>query len=117
MHSAGQCTHQISYATPLAHNSKVGNDGFGKDLIESLKESGVSVKYVMRTDEAPSAVGNVQLETAAEHTVNRICVVPGANMKIKVEDVAFLKNEISKYDLVILQLEKNNIGYGQFLGG
>ena len=26
-------------------------------------------------------------------------------MKIKVEDVAFLKNEISKYDLVILQLE------------
>ena len=102
---ANQAVQAAKLGAEVTMVGKVGNDGFGKDLIESLKESGVSVKYVMRTDEAPSAVGNVQLETAAEHTVNRICVVPGANMKIKVEDVAFLKNEISKYDLVILQLE------------
>lgn len=84
---------------------KVGRDTFGDILLESAKLSGVNVSHVLRSEKAPSAVGNVQLEVSEENAANRIIVVPGANMDITIEDVAFLEEEIAQFDLVLLQLE------------
>ena len=47
----------------------------------------------------------ILLEQTARGSKNRIIVVPGANMAITPEDIAFLKEEISQYDLLMLQLE------------
>ena len=38
-------------------------------------------------------------------TENRIIVVPGANMTITPEEIAFLETEIGQFDMVLLQLE------------
>jgi ribokinase len=60
----------------------------------------------MRDETCSSAVSNIILEVVpGQKTKNRIIVVPGANMKLTVEDVEFLKEKISEYDLVIMQLE------------
>ena len=85
---------------------KVGADVFGNDLINSAEASGIDVSHVVRDQNNPSAVGNIILEVKeGEKSKNRIIVVPGANMAITEDDVAFLKEEIKQYDMVILQLE------------
>lgn len=84
---------------------KVGNDDFGEKLIESAKTSGVNTDYVLKSEKFPSAVGNVQVQSNESGTENRIIVVPGANMDINPCEVAFLKEKISEYDMVILQNE------------
>ena len=56
--------------------------------------------------ENPSSVGNVQLQVGEDgSTENRIIVVPGANMTITPEEIAFLETEIGQFDMVLLQLE------------
>ena len=84
---------------------KVGNDDFGRNLINSAKASGVNTDYIFITDSAPSAVGNVQIQKTENGTENRIIVVPGANFELTVEDVAILEDKISEFDIVILQHE------------
>lgn len=84
---------------------KVGRDAFGDAMLKSVGDSGVDVSGVLRSDKEPSAVGNVQIEVRDGQTNNRIVVVSGANMAIRAEDVAFLREDIARYDMVILQLE------------
>lgn len=83
----------------------VGRDSFGQELLGSLAGAGVDVSRVLISDALPSAVGNVQLEVRDGQTHNRIIVVPGANMGLTPQDVAFLEDTIGQYDMVILQLE------------
>ena len=83
----------------------VGDDDFGKRLRKSAEESGVNTQWLFTTDKAPTAVGNVQIREGEQGTENRIIVVPGANHVLTEADVAFLKDHISQYDMVILQLE------------
>lgn len=83
----------------------VGEDAFGTEMIASVQASGVNVSHIMKTDKASSAIGHIQIEKTEDHVQNRILVVPGANMCITPEHIAFLKDEIGQYDLVLLQLE------------
>lgn len=84
---------------------KVGKDAYGKVLVETLRGSGVDVKYISTTEKVSTGVANIILEISKDKTDNRIIVVPGANYEIMPEDVAFLKDDISNYDIVILQQE------------
>lgn len=84
---------------------KVGNDDFGRNLINSAKASAVNTDYIFTTESAPTAVGNVQIQKTDKGTENRIIVVPGANHKLTLEDVAFLEKKISDFDMVIMQHE------------
>lgn len=102
---ANQAVQAARLGADVTMVGRVGNDDFGKNLINSANMSGVNTKYVFVTDDAPTAVGNVQIQKNEEGTENRIIVVPGANHKITLEDVAFLKDSISQYDIVIMQHE------------
>lgn len=85
---------------------KVGNDAFGREMIDSCVESGVNCSKVMIDKEHPSAVGNVQLQVDKNgKTQNRIIVVSGANMEIRTDELRYLETEINNYDMVLLQLE------------
>ena len=85
---------------------KVGDDAFGRDLVGACEESGIDCSGVMVDLENPSSVGNVQLQVGEDgSTENRIIVVPGANMTITPEEIAFLETEIGQFDMVLLQLE------------
>ncbi len=102
---ANQAVQAARLGAQVTMVGRVGNDDFGKNLISSLEESGVDTQYVFITDDAPSAVGNVQIQKNENGTENRIIVVPGANHKLTVQDVEFLKETIKNYDMVILQHE------------
>lgn len=85
----------------------VGDDAFGRELTASLAASGIDTRYIFTAPEGvSSAIGSITLTTQNGVTLNnRIIVVPGANMRITPQDVAFLKEDIGQYDCVILQLE------------
>ena len=83
----------------------VGQDAFGDEMLASLRASGVDTRHILRTAQAPSAVGHIQIEKTKDHVQNRIVVAPGANLCIAPEHVAFLREEIGQYDMVLLQLE------------
>ena len=85
---------------------RVGDDDFGRRLTASAQEAGVDVSHVAVDKSQPSAVGNVLLETdEAGKSRNRIVVIPGANMAVAPQDLAFLKDQAGAYDMVLLQHE------------
>lgn len=102
---ANQAVQAARLGADVTMVGKVGCDAFGDALLDSARASGVNVSHVLRAEDAPSAVGNVQLELGDGKCANRIIVVPGANMTITPEEVAFLEDEIAQYDMVLLQLE------------
>ena len=102
---ANQAVQAARLGADVTMVGKVGNDDFGRNLINSAKESGVNTEYIFVTDSAPTAVGNVQIQKNEKGTENRIIVVPGANFELTVEDVAFLEEKIADFDMVIMQHE------------
>ena len=108
--SGGKGANQAVQAARLGADvtmiGRVGEDAFGQEMISSLQASGVHTEHILKTADVSSAIGNVQLEKHEDGTTaNRIIVVSGANMKITPEDVAFLKEGIAEYDMVILQYD------------
>ena len=102
---ANQAVQSARSGAEVTMVGKVGQDAFGDAMLQSVGSSGVNVERVIRSETEPSAVGNVQIEEKDGQTNNRIIVVSGANMAITPEEVAFLKEEVAQYDMVILQLE------------
>ena len=102
---ANQAVQSARSGAEVTMVGKVGRDAFGDAMLQSVGSSGVNVERVIRSETEPSAVGNVQIEEKDGQTNNRIIVVSGANMAITPEEVAFLKEEVDQYDMVILQLE------------
>nr|WP_243112543.1 ribokinase [Caproiciproducens sp. NJN-50] len=83
----------------------VGDDAFGKKMLNTVRESGVDISHVKVSRGHSSGVGNIQLEVSENRTQNRILVVPGANYDLTPDDLSWLENSIGSYDLVMLQLE------------
>ncbi|MHB8062868.1 MAG: ribokinase [Ruminiclostridium sp.] len=106
----GKGANQAVQAARLGVNvtmvGKLGKDMFGDGLLKAIQEAGINTDHILRDETCSSAVSNIILEVVpGKKTKNRIIVVPGSNMKITVDDVEFLKEQISDYDLVIMQLE------------
>ncbi len=102
---ANQAVQAARLGADVTMVGKVGNDDFGKRLVASAREAGIHTEHVSVDPSVSSAVGNVQLEVKGGETRNRIIVVPGANGTISPGDVAFLKDAVGEYDMVILQHE------------
>lgn len=102
---ANQAFQMARLGAQVAMVGKVGQDDFGSAMIASLKAAGVDTAHIMRTDEASSAIGNVQVEAREGGSQNRIIVVSGANMLIRPEDVRFLREAVAGYDMVLMQHE------------
>ncbi len=101
---ANQAVQAARLGAQVSMLGKVGDDGYGRELLASLRAAGVNVEHVTLS-EKHSAIGNIQLEVTESGTANRILVIPGANMDIRQADIAFLQEEITNYDMVMLQLE------------
>ena len=84
---------------------QVGDDAFGKIMTDTAAAAGVDVSHVTVDPNESSGVGHITLEVTEHGAQNRITVCPGANFTITVEDVAWLKDEIGSYDLVMMQFE------------
>ena len=88
---------------------KVGEDGFGQTLINSLKNDKVDTTY---TQTSKGATG-VALITVDKNAQNSIVVSPGANFEVKEDDIDNNIEAIKNSDIVVLQLETplNTIKY------
>ncbi|ANU22252.1 ribokinase [Planococcus donghaensis] len=78
----------------------VGQDAFGTELLAGLKNEGVLIDQVKRTD-GTSGIANILLSEGD----NRIIVVPGANHSVTTEEIDALADQLVKSELVIMQLE------------
>ena len=88
---------------------KVGGDGFGQTLINSLKNDKVDTTYIQTSKGATG----VALITVDKNAQNSIVVSPGANFEVKEDDIDNNIEAIKNSDIVVLQLETplNTIKY------
>ncbi len=84
---------------------QVGADAFGREMLDTAAKAGVDISHVPMDSSVSSGVGHILLEVSEHGAQNRITVIPGANFTITTDQVAWLKDEIGKFDLVMLQLE------------
>lgn len=79
---------------------KVGADGFGETLIQTLQASGAEVGFIDKVTDASTGVALITVQDSGE---NSIIVVPGANQHLTVSDVE--KVDLNQYAVAVTQLE------------
>ena len=99
---AVQCARLGAHVTMVG---QVGDDAFGKIMTDTAAAAGVDVSHVSVDKNESSGVGHIVLEVTEHGAQNRITVCPGANFTLTVDDVAWLKDEIGSYDMVMMQFE------------
>lgn len=81
---------------------KVGNDGFGKEVLEIIKKENVETSQILRDETAGTGLAVINVDKNAE---NMIIVIPGANHALDNSDVERAKSFLETADLLMLQLE------------
>jgi len=81
---------------------RVGNDMFGAANINGLKEAGVNVEYIEKSDTAPTSVACITVDHKGE---NSIVVTLGANLELSTERVKELEDVIAGAAMVLCQFE------------
>lgn len=85
---------------------KLGCDSNAEEMLAACHKAGLNTQFVMRDGQENTGCSVIILEKEADgSTKNRIIVISGANMAIRPREIAFLKEQISQYDMVVLQLE------------
>ncbi len=79
----------------------VGNDSNGTAMLENFKKQGVKTDHIQVLDGIPTGTAII---TVGEKD-NTIIVVPGANAKVDIAYVDTIKEELKKYDMIVLQHE------------
>lgn len=87
--------------TEVTMLGKVGNDSFGNDLINSMKNSGVNTEYIERSENS-TGIAKIIVEGNGQ---NRILVVSGANMDVDKDYIDRHIDVIKNADIVVTQLE------------
>lgn len=80
----------------------VGDDSFGRELVENLSKEGVDTSHVFVQPKVSSGVALIQVDDQAQ---NSIAVASGANFRLSSEYVEKAMQAIEKIDVVVLQLE------------
>lgn len=105
MNAGGKGANQAVAAARMGGNvtlvAKVGNDIFGKQTIDGLKEENINLSYVFIDAEAPSGTALIMVNNKGE---NCIVVAPGANANLLPADIEKVKN-IAEAALILIQLE------------
>lgn len=83
----------------------VGGDLFAEKLLAATRESGVDVSRVKTDPTVCSGIGHVLLEVTESSAQNRITVISGANLALTLDDVAWIRDAVGSYDMVLLQME------------
>lgn len=82
--------------------SKVGNDIFGKEVLQELKKEGINTDFIISDLENPSGVALITVDSKGE---NSIVVVQGSNGALTPEDIQKAIREFSKIEILLMQLE------------
>ena len=81
---------------------KVGNDNYGREMIEKFQKDGIDTQYVTATDQAATGIAVITVDANGENT---IVVASGANGLLTSEDIRNAEPAISQADVLLMQLE------------
>lgn len=79
----------------------VGNDSFGKTLVEHLTNEGINTENIMKVKDTSTGIASIIVSEAD----NSIIVVPGANNHITPEVIEKHEDKIINSNILLLQLE------------
>ena len=103
---ANQAVQAARLGAQVTMCGKLGYDSNGKELLSACEEAGIRTEHILYDPSEPSGCAVIILEEKPNQSAeNRIVVIPGSNMRITQEDIAFLQEGITDYDMVMLQLE------------
>ncbi|MBN1789376.1 MAG: ribokinase [Bacteroidales bacterium] len=106
MNPGGKGANQAVAARRLGGNvnfiAKIGNDIFGKEALQLFKSEGLNTDHVVTDVMNPSGVALIAVD---EHAENLIVVAPGANSNLSVIDLEAARAEITRSEIILLQLE------------
>jgi ribokinase len=81
---------------------RVGNDQFGRPLLDNLAAAGVDARYVVQDDQVATGVALIVVDDTGQNT---IVVASGANMRLSPGDVEKAAPTIAESDTLLVQLE------------
>ena len=85
---------------------KLGKDQNGAALLTVCKDAGLDTEKILFDTENATGCAMILIEKEENGAAqNRILVIPGANMTITPDEVAFLEEAVADYDMVVLQNE------------
>lgn len=99
---ANQAVAAARLGASVAMVGRLGDDGFGDDLFETLVADNVGVNHVFRTKDETSGMAIITVEESGE---NNIVVIPGANSKLTESDIDQAMDAITASKVVVAQLE------------
>ncbi len=89
----------------LVFSTKIGQDAFSAIALESFAHDGISLDYVFRNPDAPTAAALISVDEVTSQ--NEIVVVLGACCTYNDEDLAVLDKALDGCEYLLLQLEIN----------
>lgn len=82
--------------------ARIGSDMFGDRALAEITASGVQTDYVIRDPDAPSGTALIVVDDSGQ---NSIVVAPGANARLRPEDVDAARPAFEEADVVVVQFE------------
>ena len=104
---ANQAVQAAKLGAEVTIIGKVGHDANGKELVRACRREGIDTSKILYDKTGmQSGCAVILLEAApGKKNKNRVMVISGSNMTIRPKEIAFLKEEIAQYDMVLLQNE------------
>jgi len=99
---ANQAVAAARLGTEVAMIGCVGEDSFGKQMLQNLKNEGIRIQGIEQTRKASTGIASIHVDLQGQNT---IVVVPGANYALTCEHIDKHKKLIEDSQLVMLQLE------------
>jgi ribokinase len=99
---ANQAVAAARLGAPVIMVGRVGRDGFGDQMLQTLTKDGVDVSQIRRDNESPTGVALITVDDRGENT---IVVASGANMRVMPEDVSSAEDYFQEASALVLQLE------------
>ncbi|MGY4707590.1 ribokinase [Candidatus Bipolaricaulota sp. J31] len=99
---ANQAVAAARLGTEVAFIARVGDDDFGRWNLENYRREGIDTSYITVDPEVPSGVALIVVERNGE---NRIVVVPGANGRLRPDDVTRAEEAFAGAAALLVQLE------------
>ena len=98
---ANQAVAAARLGAPVKMIGRVGDDSFGKQLVDGLRAAGVHADCITRT---PGSSG-IALITTDVHGENTIVVIPGANGQLSCSDLEKYDDVLKNAGIILAQLE------------
>lgn len=102
----GKGANQAVAAARLGGNvrmiGRVGDDDFGRTLLDNAKEDGIDTRYVRKDEKSLTGVALITVDRAGQNT---IVVISGANGQVSPQDINEAQAAFQEAGILLVQLE------------